>query len=196
MKRITFFLFLLTISPNLFAQEQTTTVNEAKPSVAKSIFGVQVGVLGGWVYNELKLSDKIALRSEIGMQTFVYSDLATDDSYYFLVPEVAIEPRWYYNLNKRNEKGKNILNNSGNFISLRNAYASDAFKVGGPSDVDFIPELHLVPSWGIRRNLGKHFNYECSLGLGYRKVFETNNKVNNNNEDVAYNFQARIGYKF
>ncbi|WP_344714740.1 hypothetical protein [Winogradskyella damuponensis] len=35
-------------------------------SVEKSIFGLQTGVLGIWAYNEAKLSNTIALRTEHG----------------------------------------------------------------------------------------------------------------------------------
>tara|TARA_B100001057_G_C22486133_1_gene808360 strand:+ start:266 stop:460 length:195 start_codon:yes stop_codon:yes gene_type:complete len=36
-------------------------------SVEKSTFGMQTGVLGVWAYKETKLSNQIALRTEIGM---------------------------------------------------------------------------------------------------------------------------------
>lgn len=195
MKHITTLLFL-SISTTFFAQKNTPTTEKPETSVSKSLFGVQVGLLGAWFYNELKLTDKIALRSELGLQTFFYTDLGTDKTYYFLNPEIVLEPRFYYNLNKRNAKGKNISDNSGNYVSLRNAYYPDAFKIGNTGKIDFVPELHIVPTWGMKRNLGKNFNYEIAAGLGYRKVFEKDNLINNNNEDVAYNIQARIGYKF
>lgn len=188
---------LLSFSLLSYAQTDSETKNEnTNTSVAKSLFGVQIGLLGAWVYNELKLSDKIVLRSELGLQTFIYSDSVIDETHTFLNPEITLEPRCYYNLNKRNTKGKNISDNSGNYISLRSAYYPDSFKIGNTENFDFVPELHIVPTWGMKRNLGKNFNYELAVGLGYRKVFEKHNLINNNNEDVAYNLQARIGYKF
>lgn len=188
---------LLSFSLLSYAQTDSETKNEnTNTSVAKSLFGVQIGLLGAWVYNELKLSDKIVLRSELGLQTFIYSDSVIDETHTFLNPEITLEPRCYYNLNKRNTKGKNISDNSGNYISLRSAYYPDSFKIGYTENFDFVPELHIVPTWGMKRNLGKNFNYELAVGLGYRKVFEKHNLINNNNEDVAYNLQARIGYKF
>ena len=36
-------------------------------SVEQSTFGIQTGVLGVWAYKETKLSNQIALRTEIGM---------------------------------------------------------------------------------------------------------------------------------
>ena len=28
--------------------------------------------------------------------------------------------------------------------------------------------ISLIPTWGIRRNLGKHFEYEMGIGVGYQ----------------------------
>ncbi|GAL79714.1 hypothetical protein JCM19274_3126 [Algibacter lectus] len=38
-----------------------------KASVEKSTYGVQTGFLGVWVHREVKLSNEIALRAEVGM---------------------------------------------------------------------------------------------------------------------------------
>ena len=45
----------------------TLTAKSQNTSVEKSIFGLQTGVLGIWAYNETKLSNTIALRTEIGL---------------------------------------------------------------------------------------------------------------------------------
>ena len=76
-------------------------------SVEKTIFGIQTGLLGIWVHNESRLSNAFVLRSELGFDVgFRYSDFY-DLNYYVLAPVITAEPRWYYNLEKRNKKGKN-----------------------------------------------------------------------------------------
>ncbi len=45
-----------------------------------------------------------------------------------MTPVITAEPRWYYNLNKRVSKSKNIEGNSGNFISLKTSYHPDWFE--------------------------------------------------------------------
>ncbi|ESU23516.1 hypothetical protein FEDK69T_16840 [Flavobacterium enshiense DK69] len=199
MKKITTIL-LLSLSLHSFSQTNETKIENTNTtenvSVTKSLFGVQIGFIGTWIYNELKLSDKIALRSELGLVLYTAKNSSTDESASFLAPGITLEPRFYYNLNKRNRKGKDISDNSGNYISLRNTYYPDSFTVGNTEGFKIVPELHIMPTWGMKRNLGKHFNYELSTGLGYRKVFEKDDLVNNNNEDVLFDIQARIGYKF
>lgn len=44
----------------------TLTVKSQNASVEKSVFGIQTGFLGIWGHNETKLTNQIALRSEIG----------------------------------------------------------------------------------------------------------------------------------
>lgn len=195
MRHITTLLFLI-ISTFLFAQENNSKTEKPEAGVTKSMFGIQVGTLGTWVYNESRLSNKIALRSELGLQTFTSTDLSTKKTYNFLTPEIVLEPRYYYNLEKRSSKGKSIERNSGNYFSLRSSYFPDLFKIGSNGGFKFIPELNIIPTWGMKRNLGTHFNYELGGGLGYRKVFETSRNQNKSNEDAVFYLHARIGYTF
>ena len=52
-------------------------------SVEQSTFGIQTGVLGVWAQRETKLSNQIALRSEIRMDAgFWATTLPKTDSYY------------------------------------------------------------------------------------------------------------------
>lgn len=136
------------------------------------------------------------MRSELGLQIATVTTEGSNDSYTFLTPEVALEPRFYYNLNKRSRNGKNISKNSGNYFSLRSAYYPDSFTIGNDGRYHFVPELNIVPTWGMKRNLGDHFNYELGGGIGYRKEFEKSDAMNANNQDVTAYIHARIGYVF
>ena len=51
-------LSLFLLSASCFAQDSL--------SVKKSIYGFQVGFLGVWAHNEARISNKIALRTELG----------------------------------------------------------------------------------------------------------------------------------
>ena len=129
-------------------------VKNSEPSVEKSIFGLQVGILSFSAHNEYKLSNKIAFRSEIGFNTTIL----TNDNNTIVkgFPSLVLEPRLYYNLNKRISKSKNIEGNSGNYFSLKTTYYF--------GDNTYVQSF--IPTWGMRRNLGKHFNYEFGLGIG------------------------------
>ncbi|HEX9152948.1 MAG TPA: hypothetical protein VF842_12740 [Flavobacterium sp.] len=183
-------------------------INAQKVGVEKSIFGLQAGfgeTAGIWVNNESKLSNSIALRSEIGLE----KDFAVGDHYsgtgFILQPVVTIEPRHYYNLEKRKAKGKNTAHNSGNYVSIKTSYHPDWFVINLEDNITKTADLAIVPTWGIKRQIGSHFTYETALGLGYRIVYLKANAVNGNvqNADGAQNrnqyipyLQTRIGYTF
>ena len=99
--------------------------NAQNPSVEKSVFGIQTGFLGFWGHNESRLSNTIALRSELGLDAGILITDFEGRSGFLLAPVLTLEPRFYYNLNKRISKSKDITNNSGSFISLKTSYHPD-----------------------------------------------------------------------
>lgn len=183
------FLTLLIISISQIIHAQTA-------SVEKSVFGSQIGFLGVWVLNEIKLTNKIALRTEIGLDADIFSGNNYPKTGYFLVPAITLEPRWYYNINKRVRKSRNIAGNSGNFISLKSTYHPDVIVISNYDNIDFINDFSIVPTWGIRRQLGQHFNYETGIGIGYIHFFNPNNVSFKNDADAVLNLHLRLGYRF
>lgn len=165
-------------------------------SVEKSIFGIQTGILGLWLNNEYKLSDKIALRSEIGFDGGYRSSDLFGYSYYVLAPVITAEPRWYYNLGKRNKKGKNIAKNSGDFIGLKTSLHPDWFTISNEDDIKITPQISFIPKWGIKRTIGNHFTYEAGFGIGYQYIFYKSEGYSENEGGVSVDLHARIGYTF
>ncbi|MCT4629808.1 hypothetical protein [Winogradskyella sp.] len=174
----------------------TLIMKSQNASVEQSTFGIQTGILGIWGHNELKLSNQIALRSELGFDTGIYGSKANEVDGLILAPTLTIEPRWYYNLNKRERKSKRIDGNSGNFISIKTTYHPDWFIIANEDNINFISDISIIPTWGIRRNIGNHFNYETGIGIGYVHYFKEDNVVLLNESGVAVNLHLRIGYRF
>lgn len=164
-------------------------------SVEKSTFGIQTGLLGIWVHNETKLSNQFAFRSELGLDTGIFFS-RNDDNGFLLAPAITVEPRWYYNLNKRENKSKRIDGNSGNFISIKTTYHPDWFVISNKDNLFLISDISIIPTWGIRRNIGSHFNYETGIGVGYARYFENDNIVLLDKGEVVANLHLRIGYRF
>tara|TARA_B110000908_G_C9960494_1_gene316639 strand:+ start:77 stop:622 length:546 start_codon:yes stop_codon:yes gene_type:complete len=159
-------------------------------SVEKSIFTVQTGAVGIWVNNETRLTDEIALRTEIGLYTEIVAN-----SGFFMAPEITLEPRWYYNIKKRVVNNKDITNNSASFVTLKINFKSDVFEISGYDD-DFDRAKNsfaIIPKWGIKRNIGRHFNYELGCGAGY--VFQKNFSITNSG-GIVVDLHLRIGYNF
>ncbi|OAB79577.1 hypothetical protein [Cochleicola gelatinilyticus] len=87
---------------------------------------------------------------------------------YVIAPFLDIQYKHFYNLDKRNAVGKNVEENSGNFISARIVArgSSIADNVIRKSDFDFA----IGPTWGIQRAFGKiHFLFD----VGPQFYFDT-----------------------
>jgi hypothetical protein len=174
----------------------TLIVKSQNASVEKSTYGIQTGFLGIWLHNETKLSNSIALRSEIGFDSGIWGGDFYDGTGFLLTPVITLEPRLYYNLNKREEKSRRIEGNSGNFISLKTSYHPDWFVISNTDNVSVISDISIIPTWGIRRNIGKHFTYETGFGIGYRYTFAKQAGFLDNKSEVDVNLHLRIGYRF
>ena len=175
----------------------TSIAKSQNTSVEKSIFGLQTGVLGIWAYNEAKLSNAIALRTEIGFDFGIWETTFYDDydSPFILTPVIVVEPRFYYNLKKRSENSKPIDGNSGNFIALKMGYHPE-LALFNTDDAPVVSDFSIIPTWGIRRNLGRHFNYEAGLGAGFSYTFAKRAGYLKNKSEMELNMHLRIGYEF
>ena len=112
-----------------------------------------------------------------------------------MLPVITVEPRWYYNLEKRVRKSRDIAGNNGNFVSLQTSYNPDWFLFSNYDGVTSFNTVTIIPTWGIRRNIGEHFTYETAFGIGYGRQFRTS-KGYQDVEGVAVNIHLRIGYRF
>ena len=156
MKKFTLLIIFYLVYFISFSQKSSEKV-----SVEKSILSIQTGYFGTWINHELKLHKKIALRTEVGTEYRL--KFAIKQSFDSLKNQVSIflEPKYYFNLVKRENKNKNIKNNAGNYISLRTNFNILNNLENG--DVYF---HNLTPTFGIRRNITSHFNLELSFGYG------------------------------
>lgn len=188
------FITIALLSSNAIVKAQNQ--EHITPSVEKSVFGAQAGLLGIWVNNEAKLTNAIALRSEIGFDGGFWGGSFYPKNGYVFTPIIAVEPRFYYNLGSRTRKNKSIKNNSANFISLKTSFHPDWFTISNYEKVSIVSDLSIIPTWGIRRHIGNHFNYETGIGVGYRYYFAKSAGYSKNESDAAVNLHLRIGYTF
>lgn len=180
----------------LFLILSTLSFSQNTESVESSVYGIQIGLLGVSGYNETKLSNSIALRSELGLEMGfnISNNPYGDDVKFILIPQIRIEPRWYYNLNKRVDKGHSISKNSGNFLTLSMNYLPNLFTIDNLDyDVEVAEAISFIPKWGIKRTYGKHFTFETGIGVGYIRYL--NNQVINKNE-IGVDLHLRFGYTF
>ncbi len=193
----TLFIFILcgwAFISNAQTTKQEIPASSSAVSVEKSIFGIQTGFLGIWINNEVRLSKSIVLRSELGFATKIWKRL-NQKTGFLMTPVVRLEPRWYYNLKKRASKGKRIDGNSGNFLALQMSYYPGGTAISNYDNVNINPTVSVSSLWGIKRNIGDHFNYEVALGLGYAHYFPDKEGYGEGSGAI-FGLLLRIGYRF
>ena len=133
---------------------------------AKSQHKVYIPLWIGAGYGyELKVADQFTISAQADYRAYIGDDNFAVDNFVFS-PRVTIEPRYYYNLKKRAEKGKNINSNSANYFSLDMSYE---LPVGLSGMRDFPQQtFRILPTWGIRRELSEHFTMDFGIYVGFK----------------------------
>lgn len=87
------------------------------------------------------------------------------DTEFGLYPAVGADFRYYYNMDRRLGKGKNILGNSGNYLAVANQFFLGNAIVG---DLDFNSNFYYNSAvvYGIQRMRPKGFYWGVSFGPG------------------------------
>ena len=132
---------------------------------------------------ELRLSDKMTADISAGLggghdigEGFFEIDYGYPAFY------ISLTPKYFYNRQKRIDKGKEALFNSGNYFGLRLKFVAAN---NGPADYyrnSVLGNIH----WGMRIALGRHWLFNFHVGAGYA-------------EDIDYGFGTiypAIDFKF
>ncbi|MCK0206124.1 hypothetical protein [Ornithobacterium rhinotracheale] len=176
----------------LLAVAALLAFNASQAQVEKSITGLQLGLFGVDLNNETRLSEQVALRSAVGLNVGVWGGNFYDKTGFILYPKLSLQPKYYYNILSRKEQGKNVKNNSANYLSLQVNYTPDWFSISNYDNLRLINKLDIVPTFGIRRNFAQDFNYEFRVGLGYGTTFGEKNNVSGTVLDLGF----KVGYDF
>ncbi len=160
--------------------------------VEKSIVGIQLGFLGGWVNHELRLSHHWALHSEFGLDGTL-SRIVDDGDFPIILPMVSLQPRYYYNLPKRKAEIKDITDNSANYLAINFIFYPEFFSYSNQENINIKNGLFIMPTWGIRRNFNQYFYYELGAGVGFN--INGLSEIEGKESILIYNILARVGYK-
>jgi hypothetical protein len=177
-------------------------------------FDIELFSLSGYVgyYYEKAVAPTWTVRLAAGMHTvygakilfvsegngsYSSSGQTVYDTYQSYV--AGVEPKWHYSFKKRYVAGKATLN-SGGYLSLPisiemryNEYSSMRNLYGSISP-KYVKTLHVLPTWGFRSALSRHFYWEGSAGVGAcMNVFNTYNYYIPN---FDYSLRLSIGYAF
>lgn len=162
-----------------FAQEKAT-----------DIFNAKAGFIGAWIGYEKALSSDFTLNGELGYEGgFFYSSWVSDKVNFIFTTTLSLEGRYYYNFDRRIEKGKNTKNNSANFIAIEAEYTPDWGTSSNADNVNVLRTFTIIPKYGFKRNLSDKFNFEFSIGPGYQWVEKYDG-------GIILGFDARFGFVF
>ena len=186
MKKLALTFSFLTVAN--FANAQT----ESGQTVEKSVTGAQIGLFGLDLYNESRLADKFALRSELSLFPAIWGGDMYPKTGFAFYPGITLQPKYYYNIAKRAENGKNIKNNSANYFGLQVRYVPNWFVISNYDDIQNNSSLNFIPTYGFRRNFAENFNYEFRGGLGYGTTLG----LDKNTSGLSLDLSFKIGYDF
>jgi hypothetical protein len=132
----------------------------------EDLFGLKVGLIGGWISYEKALNNNFTLNGEIGYEGAFLKGTNNKTDYVFTTI-FSIEPRYYYNFSKRQEKGKKTKNNSANYIGSELFYVPDLLSSTNRKNLDINKSFGIIPKYGLRRNISDSLVFEFAIGIGY-----------------------------
>jgi hypothetical protein len=137
----------------------------------------------------------VELGGTANYQRVAYTDYAIDN----IGGTLYVEPRYYYNLNKRMALGKSVDNLSGNFVALRTGVEYSRIEILVENELNTIYDSNyfVLPSWGIQRRIFKNGYFSYQLGFEVNEL-ERLTKVNENLADLAFRFTSdfKLGLAF
>jgi hypothetical protein len=148
--------------------QQLTAQDEA--STTKSV--TNISILSPAITHEMAIgrNQTIFIAGELNLisrfEEIGNTNPKTYNSYYGLAPNITADFRNYYNFGKRLSKGKNINNNSGNYLALR-----AEIRLPAVVNKDQFTAYNYGPAvggvWGIQRVYNSGIYLGLSLGGGF-----------------------------
>jgi hypothetical protein len=172
------------------------TVHAQTAHVESGNWGLQTGLLGFWGHYEQGVAKSLALRYEVGFDMGLFFGNMYSKTGVEAISALAFEPRYYYNLNKRERKGRKTALNTGNFFAFRTRYQPDWIFFSNYANRQGLSSITYIPTWGIRRHVGNHLCFEAGFGVAWQTVFWKRLGYGSNNTDVDLDLQLRLGYSF
>jgi hypothetical protein len=157
---------LLALPSICFCQDKDDNESEGTTDVSK------VTILNPGVSYEKRIGKLFTVYGQAFMNfTFAasYSTTFGGNVYVYFDPALTLQPRYYYNFKKMEEKGRRTEMNSMNYVCLfwqtvlSRAPISDSYYT--QDNRRAINTIALC--WGLQRNLPKRFSVDLNIGPGY-----------------------------
>lgn len=178
MKRITL-LSLMVLSTSLFAFGQPEEVR-----VEKSLLSVYFIPLKISYEHGIGKTNTLEIAGGLTGVSWMESTGDFDEFQFGIAPFAEATFRNYYNLDKRQGKGKRTAMNSGNYWGIHARYLFDP--IAGDFNDKQLNSIFIAPVWGFQRNYNSHFSLGMDFGLG----------VGFNNNDAYFSPLVRLKLGF
>ncbi|MCM8567839.1 hypothetical protein NE848_00480 [Gramella jeungdoensis] len=151
------FAILLLLGCNGFSQETTNSQ-------------FSLNILAPSAEYELAVSPNSSIDMNLGVGFAYHKSTYSGEAYGFF-PGFEAQYRYYYNFNKRGDKGLKISENSANYIAGVASITSGDPLIG---DLKYASDYggFVGPAWGLQRvyNSGFKLNLNLGLGVGFNEV--------------------------
>jgi hypothetical protein len=161
---------------------------QPETSLEKNIISADIGFIGIWINYERHLNGLFTLKSSLGLEgSFGQGFISEGKTWVAFIPTARLEPRYYYNFNRRVNLEKKTLFNGANYFAFTAAYYSGII-ISNVSDITSEKGISLIPKWGIQRTIGQKISFQFAFGPG---IYIT--KVNTG---TTFGLDLRFGYNF
>lgn len=155
------------------------SLSHAFSQQVESLHSVKAGIPSITYSYEHALGKQFSINMEAGVNWGMrYYNNHTE---LYFSPIFKLEPRLYYSVKRRFEIDR-FTNNSASFFCVSVSYESAILKNYGSG------YFSVIPKWGFRRAMGKHFIFETQLGAG---VY-----FNRNSSQFGPGLDIKFGYVF
>ncbi len=148
-------------------QYKTTRSSKYSPELADELHKISIFPLG-YAY-ERKIAEEFTFEAGIDFSFDMYYDDASvfDDNALVVNPTIHLEPRYYYNLERRYRRGKNVSNNSASYIGIYSELTLNPLIEENNGYFPVYDRFKIGPAWGLQRNLGRrgYWNFNLASGL-------------------------------
>lgn len=135
----------------------------------ENLFSANINVIGAGFTYERVVGEKFTTHFNASYQLVGLSPGSGDNGDIDLTfaGNFSLAGRYYYNRERRLNKGKKLTQNAGNYLAGEFQVIPD-FLINTEEDfINYLTTYTVGAKYGLRRNIAKNLNYEFEFGVGY-----------------------------
>lgn len=147
-------------------QYKTKRTSKYSPELAEQLHKVSIFPLGYAYEKKIGQEFTIEMGADFSFDTY-YKDASDFQDYALAVnPTIHLEPRYYYNLERRYRRGRNVSNNAASYIGIYSELILNPLIEENNNYFPVYDRFRIGPAWGMQRNIGKRGYWNLNLASG------------------------------